>query len=113
MFIRYYKDIEEIIPDEPGLKGVKMRRVISEKEGAPNFIMRVFEIEPGGYTPLHRHSWEHEVFVLQGTGAVISRSETKSIRPGDVIFVAPEEDHQFKNDSQQVLEFICLIPRRS
>lgn len=112
MVIYYYRDVDAIIPDEKGIAGVKMRRVIAEKEGAENFVMRVFEIEPGGHTPLHKHDWEHEVFILNGVGIVIDPSGEHEVKNGDVIFVPSGEEHQFKNVSDKLLEFICLIPMR-
>jgi len=45
----HYSDIELETPNEKGLKEVKVRWVISKKDGAENFAMRVFEIQPGGY----------------------------------------------------------------
>lgn len=110
MIIQYYKDVDVLIPDEQGISGVKMRKVISEKEGAKNFIMRVFEVEKGGYTPLHKHDWEHEVFVLSGSGILVGESGERVIKTGDVIFVPGGEIHQFKNPETDKLEFICLIP---
>ena len=112
MIIQHYKDVEEMIPQEAGIKGVKMRRVIAEKEGAENFVMRVFEVEPGGNTPLHSHDWEHEVFILNGAAIVVDPSGEHKVKSGDVIFVPGNEEHQFRNDSDEVLEFICLIPMR-
>ncbi len=112
MIIQYYKDVEEIIPEEQGIKGVKMRRVIAEKEGAKNFVMRVFEIAPGGNTPLHKHDWEHEVFILSGSGTVAGLSGQREVKGGDVVFVPGGEEHQFKNTGDKTWEFICLIPTR-
>lgn len=112
MVIQDYKDVEVMIPEEQGVSGVKMRRVIAEKEGAENFVMRVFEIEPGGNTPLHTHDWEHEVFVLNGTGIVVAPSGEHEVKSGDVIFVPGGEEHQFRNESDDALEFICLIPMK-
>jgi len=110
MIIQHYTDVEVMIPEEQGVNGVKMRRVIAEKEGAENFVMRVFEIEPGGNTPLHTHAWEHEVFILSGNGIVVDESGDREVKTGDVVFVAGEEKHQFKNPTGQPWEFICLIP---
>ncbi|MBD3183173.1 cupin domain-containing protein [Candidatus Poribacteria bacterium] len=110
MIIQHYKDVEEMIPQESGVNGVKMRRVIAEKEGAENFVMRVFEIEAGGNTPLHTHDWEHEVFVLKGPIVIVSSEGKKTAKNGDVVFVPGGEEHQFRNESDEVVEFICLIP---
>jgi quercetin dioxygenase-like cupin family protein len=112
MVIQHYKDVEAMIPAEQGVKGVKMRRVIAEKEGAQNFVMRVFEIEPGGNTPLHAHDWEHEVFILSGAGIVVDPSGEHKVKTGDVIFVPGDEEHQFRNTGDKAWEFICLIPMK-
>ena len=112
MVIQHYRDVEAIIPEEPGVSKVKMRRVIAEKEGAENFVMRVFEVEPGGNTPLHSHDWEHEVFILSGSGVVVDPSGEHEVKSGDVIFVPGGEEHQFRNTGDEAWEFICLIPMR-
>ena len=41
-----------------GAQGVKGRWLITKDIGAPNFAMRLFEIKPKGYSPLHEHPWE-------------------------------------------------------
>ncbi len=110
MVIQYYKDVEALVPEEQGTVGVRMRRVIAEKEGAKNFVMRVFEIEPDGHTPMHKHNWEHEVFILKGTGTVVDPSGEHKVKAGDVIFVPSWEEHQFKNTGNEIWEFICLVP---
>jgi len=110
MFIRNYQDVNLESVEEEGAKGVKVRWVISEKDGAPNFAMRVFEVEAGGFTPYHTHQWEHEVFIKNGEGIVVSEGKELPFKPGDVIFIPPEEPHQFKNTSDKKLEFLCLVP---
>ena len=52
------KNYLEVEPTEytDQAKGVSIRVLIGEKEGAPNFIMRLFDLEPQGYTPRHAHS---------------------------------------------------------
>jgi quercetin dioxygenase-like cupin family protein len=49
-----------------------MRDLISEKDGAPNFRLRHFVIEPGGHTPLHRHDWEHENYFISEKGILVT-----------------------------------------
>jgi quercetin dioxygenase-like cupin family protein len=53
-----------------GAKNVYIRWLVSEKDGAPNFYLRMFRVEKGGYTPYHSHPYEHEVYVLSGSGIV-------------------------------------------
>ncbi len=72
--------------------------------------MRQFEVAPGGYTPRHSHDYEHEVFVLEGNGVVFEGDKQHKLSAGDVVFVQPNEVHQFRNTGQQPLKFLCLIP---
>jgi quercetin dioxygenase-like cupin family protein len=106
----HYSDVELEDPTEDGIKDVKLRWLITKKDGAKNFAMRLFEIKPGGYTPLHQHDWEHEVFVLEGKGVTKNKETEKPFNQGDVFFVPPMEWHQFVNTSNETLKFLCLIP---
>ena len=93
-----------------GAVGAKMRMLIGSQDGASNFHMRHFEIAPKGNTPHHAHDYEHEVLVWSGTGIVKSASGDKPIRQGDVVFIPANEKHQFVNQGDESLQFICLIP---
>ena len=92
------------------LPGVVKREVVNADDGAPRFCMRVFEVEPGSSTPSHSHWWEHEVFVLSGRGVVVGEQGETQIAKDSVIFVPPEEIHCFKNNGDEILRFICVIP---
>ncbi|HEX7482442.1 MAG TPA: cupin domain-containing protein [Candidatus Bathyarchaeia archaeon] len=91
-------------------KKTQIRLLITKEMGAPNFVMRLFEIDPDGYTPFHTHAWEHEVFILEGEGTVFDGKNSIPLQAGDVVFVPPNELHQFKNDREKPLKFLCLIP---
>jgi quercetin dioxygenase-like cupin family protein len=106
----HYSEVELEEPSEQGLKDVKVRWLISKKDGADNFAMRLFEIKPDGFTPLHRHDWEHEVFILEGTGVTKSKKSNNPFKPGDIFFVPSMEWHQFVNTGREILKFLCLIP---
>ena len=95
---------------DDGASGLKVRWLITKEMGAENFAMRLFEMEPGGYSPLHEHSWEHEVFILDGEGCVFDGEKTQVFKTGDVVFISPNERHQFKNNGKKPLKFLCLIP---
>jgi quercetin dioxygenase-like cupin family protein len=93
-----------------GAAGCRVRWLIGEGERAPNFAMREFEVAPGGHTPRHFHDYEHEVYVLAGSGAVIDGERERPLRAGDVVFVAPNDVHQFRNTGSEPMRFLCLIP---
>jgi quercetin dioxygenase-like cupin family protein len=101
----------EVSPEEsPEAVGASLRWVISEKEGALTFAMRVAELQQGAATPSHSHAWEHEVFVLSGEGRVASGGEEFSLQEGDAAFIPPMEEHHFANAGTATFRFICAIP---
>ena len=105
-----YKEVKAEAVDFEEAKDVKVRWLISDKDKAPNFAMRLFEVAPRGYSPLHTHNWEHEVFILEGEGVATDGENETQIKSGTVVYVAPEEKHQFKNTGSKTLKFLCLIP---
>jgi quercetin dioxygenase-like cupin family protein len=109
MKIFHYRDVEAKDAGE-GTSRLIVRWLITKEMGAENFAMRLFEMEPEGYSPLHIHPWEHEVFILEGEGIVVGGGEERKFRAGNVIFIPPNEKHQLKNNSQKTVKFLCLIP---
>ncbi len=109
MKVFHYRDVEAKDAGEGTLK-LSVRWLITKDMGAENFAMRLFEMKPGGYSPFHRHSWEHEVFILEGEGIVVGAGEEKKFGAGDVIFIPSNEKHQFKNNSEKTVKFLCLVP---
>jgi quercetin dioxygenase-like cupin family protein len=110
MKITNLKDIQARKVGDPDVKGVTIRWLVSEKDGAPHFAMRLFEIEPEGNTPFHKHQWEHEVFILEGEGSLVTDQGDLPLKKGDAVLVPGEENHQFKNVFQDKLVFLCLVP---
>jgi len=93
--------------EAPGLVG---RVVIGPGEGAPNFAMRVLEIQPRNSSPYHAHAWEHEIFVLSGRGVIKSAEVEKYLSEGDAILVNPNEQHCLINTGDSLLRYICVSP---
>ena len=75
-----------------------------------NFLMRMFELKPGGHTPLHAHPHEHEVFVTEGQGILTYEGKEHKFSSDYVIFVPGNKEHNFKNTGDSILRFLCLIP---
>ena len=105
-----YKDVPAESVVREGFAHVQVRYLVTEKHGAKNFAMRLFEFAPGGHTSYHTHPWEHEIFVKKGHGILISEDKKHAVGQGDVIFIPSGERHQFINESNETLELICLIP---
>ena len=110
MKILQYTDVTATPFESNTAKGVAGRVVIGKNDGANNFCMRVFEISPGGNTPRHAHDWEHEIFVHAGEGEVLSNGRWNPVKPGNVLFIPGNEEHQIRNSGAELFVFVCLVP---
>ena len=110
MKVNHYQQVEQVPVTMEGSSGCQVRWLIDESQGAPNFAMRQYEVSPGGYTPRHSHPYEHEVFVLEGQGVVFEGDVEHPLVPGNVVLIAPNEIHQFRNTGSAPLKFLCLVP---
>jgi len=91
--------------------GVTIRWVIDEKnDGAPNYALRMIEVQPGGHTPKHTHPYEHENFVVDGQGRVLLGEEWHDVEPGSVVFVPADLLHCYENTGAVPFRFLCGIP---
>jgi len=85
--------------------------LIGPEDESENIIMRRFRIRPGGNTPRHHHPHEHVVNVMKGRGRIVDElGREHEIRQGQSAFVPGGEEHQFRNPSDEPLEFLCIIP---
>lgn len=105
-----WEGVEGLPLNEDGLRFVTKHVLIGENEGAPNYFMRYFHLDPGGHSKLERHPQEHEVIILNGVGEIQIAETTYSVKPFDVVFIEGDELHQFRALDDQDLGFICVIP---
>ena len=110
MKLAHSSDVTKTAVEMEGAKGAHIQWLIGKDDDAPNFAMRLFELEPGGHTPLHAHPHEHEVFILSGQGIVMDNGQERPIGPEDAILVPGGCEHNFQNTGDSVLRFLCLIP---
>ncbi len=113
MNVNHFEQTAQAPVHMEGAEGCQVRWLLGPQQGTPNFAMRQFEVAPGGFTPRHSHPYEHEVYVLEGEGTVIEGDKEHPLRPGDVVFVVPDEVHQFRNTGSAPLKFLCLVPNSS
>jgi len=92
--------------------GAQKRVVIGPDEGAPTFVMRVFDVPPGGASMDHSHDFEHEVLILQGEATCKGDGHDQHVSEGSAYFIPPNERHQIVNTGKGNLCFVCLVPLR-
>jgi len=106
----------EQVSEEPLLirdaKSTKVRYLIDQRHGANNFYLRLYEIEPGGRTPHDQHPYEHEVYVLRGRAKLLTMVNDvptlRDVEEGDVVFIAPNQVHQFSNPNEETFQILCV-----
>jgi quercetin dioxygenase-like cupin family protein len=86
--------------------------LIGRAEGAPSFNLRYFCVEPGGHSSLDRHAHDHGVVVLHGCADLLLGEAHQTVGPGDVIYIAPGEIHQFRTVGGEPFGFLCVVPPR-
>ncbi len=109
----HYTDVEETEVNMEGVKDTTIRWLINKDDGAPNFAMRMFTMGPGGHTPYHSHDWEHEVFIVEGEGFLVTEKGEGPMKAGDIILMPANQMHQFKNSQSGKMRFLCLVPNYS
>lgn len=106
-----YIDVEEQNVTDYGSTETTIRWLITkEKDGAPNFALRRFEVQPGGEIGMHNHPQEHEIYILSGEIEVITEKEKILAKQDDVLYVAPDEVHGYKNRGDKTVNFLCVVP---
>ncbi len=98
------------VPLEGVAPGIGIRWLITAEEGAPNFALRVIEIEPGVVFEPHHHPYEHEIYVLEGNGVVTGVEGELPMVPHTALYVPADQPHGYRNTGDSTLKFICVIP---
>jgi quercetin dioxygenase-like cupin family protein len=111
MKVKQVREVAAQAVTAEGADGVAIRWLLGADDAPENFYMRLFELAPGGHTPRHGHPWEHEVYVLEGEGAVSSPAGEVPLAPQSVVHVPAGEEHQFRNTGRAPLRFLCLVPK--
>jgi quercetin dioxygenase-like cupin family protein len=96
----------------PGSADVTKQVLIGPADGAANFTVRYFEIAPGGSSALDTHAHDHGVVILRGRGVVRLGDGRHAIDVGDVVYISPNEVHQFENPGPDSLGFLCVVSAR-
>jgi len=87
--------------------------LVDRQDGAPNFELRKFTIQPGGSIPKHYHpDIEHEQYVLKGRYKVGIGDKVYEVKEGDSIYIPSGEVHWYQNAGEQNAEFLCIVPKK-
>jgi ribulose-bisphosphate carboxylase large chain len=89
--------------------GIRRSTLVGDQGEQTQFQLRYFEIAPGGFSSLEHHRHEHAVVVLRGRGEVRLGEDRFDLGFGDLVYVRPDEVHQFRNPHAEPFGFLCIV----
>ena len=104
MKIKKFDEIEAQPYPSDKAKNASGRVAIGKADGAENYCMRIMEVHKDGNTAFHSHDC--------GTGVpdAYHNGQWQDFKAGDVMYIPPNEEHQFKNTGEEPVLFVCVIP---
>ena len=108
---------KDVVKNKVNMEGAEKawkQMPLSTADDVPMYSLRVFTVDPGGFTPYHQHPYEHMNYVIEGEGALIDVDGIEHpIKAGDFALVKPEEKHQYRNKSaDKPIVMICGVPKQ-
>lgn len=91
--------------------GVTKHVLVGPDDGAPNFIIRYFQVPVGESTFHHEHPHEHGIVILHGKAQVLINNEVFELKPPSSVFISGGDVHKITNIGDSALGFLCIIPR--
>lgn len=91
-------------------RGIARHVLVGEGGESAPFHVRYFEIEPRGHSTREVHEHEHVVIPIRGRGVARLGDRDVPIGFGDVVYIAPNDVHQFLNRSGEPFGFLCIVP---
>ena len=85
--------------------------ILETNEMATNCrVLAKITLEPGASIGYHQHEKEEDIYyILTGIATVNLNGETRSVYPGEAVYLAAGGSHSIANDGQVPLEFVSVI----
>ena len=105
---------EDEVPwqDYPQEKGIVRGKHLIDADYTPTRGMTVglLELPPGTNLAPHHHAPQEIYFIRSGSGELRLGDVTRSVKPGDVIYIPENTVHGISNRGATSLEFIWFFP---
>ncbi|WP_121820217.1 cupin domain-containing protein [Halostella salina] len=91
-------------------EGLSKGVLVDASDGAPNFAIRRFTLDPGATVPKHTNAVEHEQYVLDGEYVVGIDGEERVVGAGDSLLIPAGVVHWYRNEGDEPGAFLCAVP---
>ncbi len=65
-------------------------RLVALDDNPPTCTLTYSKIPPGGTSSHHIHPWEHEVYIIEGSGTLVCDGKEYPVKTGDAMFIPPQ-----------------------
>lgn len=111
MIVSNEKEISVNPMNSPEVKAASLKALVGPQEGWSDYVMRLVELGPEGYSPRHAHPWPHINYMIEGQGVLHMDGQDHPVESGSYAFVPGGTLHQFKNTGPGKFRFICIVPK--
>jgi quercetin dioxygenase-like cupin family protein len=87
--------------------------ILGPDDGVPNYVMLYVQHAPGASSHHHTHPWEHQAFIVEGSGVLWCDGKEHAIKQGDAVLVPPGAEHHFTNTGSVTLSRVTVNPLSS
>ncbi len=110
MFVDSVNNIQPVKVEAPGVLNAVKQTLLGPGQGWEGWVMRLFTLAGGGFTPRHSHSWPHINYVVSGEGTLFLEGKEYQVEAGFVSYIPGDAEHQFLNRGDREFSFICIVP---
>ena len=87
--------------------------ILGPDDGVPTVVTLYHDHQPGESSAHHTHPWEHQAFIVEGSGVLWCDGSEYPIRKGDAVLVPPDTEHHFTNTGDVTLSRVTVNPLSS
>ena len=92
-----------------GWRGVTRFTLAGPAAWPVDFELRYFELAPGGYSSLEKHTHPHIIITLRGQGRAVVGRDVFTLDPFDIVQVPPQTPHRWLNEGREPFGFLCPV----
>ena len=91
------------------MMGITKKLIIGPSVNSNEIVLRIMYLEPKCSIMYHSHPFPHIWKIEKGKGIFIDKNKDEIVvNPGDFIFINSNEPHCLKNNSDELLEWLCF-----
>ena len=110
MYRTNIRSLKSVRFGEIGAHRVLMKQLVGKEDGAEKTALHEIRIQKGGRTSVHRHNWQHQIYVTWGRGLLVAGDKRVPLKAGDVLVVGRGEEHGFEQRGNAPFVFLTVTP---